>query len=180
MSALHPKADMCGATWDVRFVPIADIASNRSRAEFRFAVSMHSQIRPHFYNPDVTAVVINGLNCFLERNFVFTLQRGDIYYAVNRLPDGLLCPYRLVINTASSFVRRGAPTGRARANKRGLALTEPIFDCRVYQRGAEWHWQVINGFEHVLASGVAESDQEARNAALLQCLKRLSNRSGPN
>jgi hypothetical protein len=94
MSALHPKADMCGATWDVRFVPMADIASNRSRAEFRFAVSMHSQIRPHFYNPDVTAVVINGLNCFLERNFVFTLQRGGIYYAVNRLPDGLLCPYR--------------------------------------------------------------------------------------
>ena len=29
MSALPPKADMCGATRDVRFVPIADIA-NRS------------------------------------------------------------------------------------------------------------------------------------------------------
>ena len=25
MSALHPIADMCGATSDVRFVPIADI-----------------------------------------------------------------------------------------------------------------------------------------------------------
>jgi hypothetical protein len=25
MSALHPKADMCGATTDVRFGPIADI-----------------------------------------------------------------------------------------------------------------------------------------------------------
>ena len=25
MSALHPKADMCSATRDVRFVPIADI-----------------------------------------------------------------------------------------------------------------------------------------------------------
>ena len=25
MSALHPKADMCAATKDVRFVPIADI-----------------------------------------------------------------------------------------------------------------------------------------------------------
>jgi hypothetical protein len=25
MSALHPKADMCGAKSDVRFVPIADI-----------------------------------------------------------------------------------------------------------------------------------------------------------
>mgnify|MGYP003429530682 CR=1 FL=1 len=27
MSALPPKADMCGATRDVRFVPIADIAT---------------------------------------------------------------------------------------------------------------------------------------------------------
>ena len=27
MSALPPKADMCGATRDVRFVPIADITS---------------------------------------------------------------------------------------------------------------------------------------------------------
>ena len=25
VSALPPKADMCSATWDVRFVPIADI-----------------------------------------------------------------------------------------------------------------------------------------------------------
>jgi hypothetical protein len=27
MSALPPKADMCGATWDVCFGPIADIAT---------------------------------------------------------------------------------------------------------------------------------------------------------
>jgi hypothetical protein len=27
MSALHPKADMCAATKDVRYVPKADIAS---------------------------------------------------------------------------------------------------------------------------------------------------------
>jgi hypothetical protein len=27
MSALPPKADMCGAAWDVRFGPIADIAA---------------------------------------------------------------------------------------------------------------------------------------------------------
>jgi hypothetical protein len=30
MSALHPKADMCGATRDVRFVPIADIVRIRT------------------------------------------------------------------------------------------------------------------------------------------------------
>ena len=29
MSALPPKADMCGATRDVRFVPIADMATCR-------------------------------------------------------------------------------------------------------------------------------------------------------
>ena len=87
-----------------------------------------------FYDPDLAAVVINELNCFLERNFVL----------------------------------------------REFALTEPMFDCRIYQRGAQWHWQVMNDFEHVLASGVAESDQAARNAAVLQCLQRLGNRSGPN
>ena len=48
-----------------------------------------------------------------------------------------------------------------------------MFDCRIYQRGAQWHWQVMNDFEHVLASGVAESDQAARNAVVLQCLQRL-------
>jgi hypothetical protein len=89
-----PKADIFGCGLNVRFVPKADIASNCSRTEFRFTFLIHSQIRPHFYNPDVAAVVINGLNCFLERNFVYTLQCGGIYYAVNRLPDGLLCPYR--------------------------------------------------------------------------------------
>ena len=30
MSALPPKADMCSALGDVRFVPIADIAMQRS------------------------------------------------------------------------------------------------------------------------------------------------------
>ena len=32
MSALPPKADMCGATRDVRFVPIADMEPFRPRA----------------------------------------------------------------------------------------------------------------------------------------------------
>ena len=31
MSALPPKADMCSATTDVRFVPIADIAQTPAR-----------------------------------------------------------------------------------------------------------------------------------------------------
>jgi hypothetical protein len=32
MSALPPKADTCGATGDVRFVPIADIALQNKKA----------------------------------------------------------------------------------------------------------------------------------------------------
>ena len=55
-----------------------------------------------------------------------------------------------------------------------------MFDCRIYQRGAKWHWQVVNDFEHVLASGVAESNLEARNAIVLQCLQRLGIHSRPN
>ena len=34
MSALHPKADMCGAQAHVRFVPIADIGAHRSLRRF--------------------------------------------------------------------------------------------------------------------------------------------------
>ena len=73
-----------------------------------------------------------------------------------------------------------APTGCAPAYEREVALTEPMFDCRIYQRGAQWHWQVMNDFEHVLASGIAESNLAARDAVVLQCLQRLGNRSGPN
>ena len=110
----------------------------------------------------------------------YTLQCGRIYYAVDRLPDELLGLYKVLISTASSYVRCGSTAGCAPAPERECALTEPTFDCRIYQRGARWHWQVMNDFEHVLASGVAESDQAARNAAVLQCLQRLGNRSGPN
>ena len=84
----------------------------------------------------------------------------------------------LDINTTSNL--GVAPTGCAPAYEREFALTEPMFDCRIYQRGAKWHSQVANDLKQVLASGVAESDQAARNAALLQCLQHLSNRSGPN
>ena len=56
-------------------------------------------------------------------------------------------------------------------------MTEPMFDCRIYQRGAKWHWQVMNDVEHVLASGVAESNLAA---VVLQCLQRLGIHSEPN
>ena len=49
---------------------------------------------------------------------------------------------------------------------------QPTFDCRIWQRGAKWHWQVVNA-ERMLAHGIAESHLAARNAAVLQCLQRL-------
>ena len=69
----------------------------------------------------------------------------------------------------------------APACEREALLAEPIFECRISQHGEKWHWQVVmNDLEHVLASGVAESNLAARNAAVSQCLQRLGNPSGPN
>jgi hypothetical protein len=48
-------------------------------------------------------------------------------------------------------------------------MTQPAFDCRIRQRGAKWHWQVVNA-DQVLAYGSAESHLAARNAVVLQCL----------
>ena len=59
-------------------------------------------------------------------------------------------------------------------------LAQPIFYCRVWQRGAKWHRQSTDQFEVVLASGIAENQLAARNAAVLHCLHRVSNPSGPN
>jgi hypothetical protein len=61
-----------------------------------------------------------------------------------------------------------------------IFLAQPIFHCRVWQRGAKWHWQCINGFEVVLASGIAEDQLAARNAAISHCLQCVSNPSGPH
>ena len=130
-----------------------------------------------FCDPGMMAFVINGLKFFLERNF-FTLCNAVVstMQSIGYQTDCLVP--KVVINTASSFVRCGSTAGCAPAEEWEFALAEPTFDCRIYQRGAQWHWQVMNDFEHVLASGIAESDQAARNAAVLQCLQRLGNRSG--
>ena len=65
MSALPPKADMCGATRHVRFVPIADIApagccSERVRpiyARTRVAPEAFLRLGPASAGPN------NGMNC---------------------------------------------------------------------------------------------------------------------
>ena len=51
-------------------------------------------------------------------------------------------------------------------------MNQPAFDCRIRQRGAKWHWQVVNA-DQVLAYGSADSHVAARNAIVLQCLQRL-------
>ena len=47
MSALHPKADMCGATKDVRYVPIADIRTILVCGLFDDLVGTGKQRRRH-------------------------------------------------------------------------------------------------------------------------------------
>ena len=61
-----------------------------------------------------------------------------------------------------------------------MLLAKPIFECRICQSGAKWHWQCMNDFEQVLASGVAESNLAARVAAVLHCLQCLGNHSRPH
>ena len=68
----------------------------------------------------------------------------------------------------------------APACEREFLLAEPKFECCIWQRGAKWHWQVVNDFEQVLATGVAENNLAARNAAILKCFQRLGNDSGPH
>ena len=65
-SALHPKADMCGATSDVRFVPIADIALSQG-STYSFDVfdgyqAFHSAVvREHRANITDTAALSQGV-----------------------------------------------------------------------------------------------------------------------
>ena len=38
-----------------------------------------------------------------------------------------------------------------------MLMAEPILEYRIWQRGAEWHWQVMSDLHDVLASGIANS-----------------------
>jgi len=63
MSALPPNADMCGATRDVRFGPIADISAHGGQA-LDFASARFSNFTM-FYN-------------FVRRAFMATLAKGAV------------------------------------------------------------------------------------------------------
>jgi hypothetical protein len=47
----------------------------------------------------------------------------------------------------------------------------PELKYRIWQRGMEWHWQVISREGSVLASGMENSSRAARKVALTYCLK---------
>jgi hypothetical protein len=49
-------------------------------------------------------------------------------------------------------------------------MSEPIFVYRMWQRGTEWHWQVLLG-KNVLVSGFAEDSVVARASAMRYCLE---------
>jgi hypothetical protein len=50
-------------------------------------------------------------------------------------------------------------------------MAEPTLDYRIWQRGIDWHWQVMTKLRHVLASGVASGSAAARVAAFKFCLR---------
>jgi len=49
-------------------------------------------------------------------------------------------------------------------------MAEPTLNYRIWQRGLEWHWQVMSDLKRVLASGVAQSSAAARVAAFKYAL----------
>ena len=54
MSALHPKADMCGATSDVRFGPKADIQDGYDRSSRNaIAAMLNMRVRGRFTDSDL-------------------------------------------------------------------------------------------------------------------------------
>jgi hypothetical protein len=54
-------------------------------------------------------------------------------------------------------------------------MDEPTLQYRIWQRGMEWHWQVMSDLPNILASGIATSSVAARTAALSFCLDRQGN-----
>ncbi|XIA64894.1 hypothetical protein ACFIOY_40150 [Bradyrhizobium sp. TZ2] len=59
-------------------------------------------------------------------------------------------------------------------------MAEPILEYHIWQRGAEWHWQVMSDPKDVLASGIANSSAAARIAALSYCRECQGHHPEPN
>jgi hypothetical protein len=56
-------------------------------------------------------------------------------------------------------------------------MADPILEYRIWQRGPEWHWQVMSHLKEVLSSGIAKSSAAARIAAFRFCHEREGNHS---
>jgi hypothetical protein len=56
-------------------------------------------------------------------------------------------------------------------------MAEPTLAYRIWQRGTEWHWQVMTELKLVLKSGIAQSSAAARVAAFTYCLQYEGNQS---
>jgi len=59
----------------------------------------------------------------------------------------------------------------------GSPMAKPTLAYRIWQRGTEWHWQVMTELKLVLKSGIAQSSAAARVAAFTYCLQREGNQS---
>jgi len=59
-------------------------------------------------------------------------------------------------------------------------MADPTLKYRIWQRGMEWHWQVISfDKSEVLLSGVAATSSAARSAAFQYCLQHPGNHAEP-
>jgi hypothetical protein len=54
-------------------------------------------------------------------------------------------------------------------------MPDSKFEYRIWQRGSDWHWQVVLESKNVLASGVATTSVAARRAAMGYCLEQQDN-----
>ena len=92
MSALPPKADMCGATRDVRFVPIADIARLYSITSSARASSSRRHVRPSAFAV-LRLMTISYFGRLLNRKFGRLLPLEDPIDVARRTPE-LIAGYR--------------------------------------------------------------------------------------
>lgn len=59
-------------------------------------------------------------------------------------------------------------------------MDQPRLDYRIWQRGSEWHWQVMSNDSVVLASGIEKDSTTARRTAFAFCLQVQTTGSEPN
>src|SRR5512132_1983160 len=112
MSALPPKADMCGATRDVRFGPIADMATL-----FDHLVSATGQRKR-----DGDAERLGGLEVQEQFNFRDLLDRQLARFCALENPAGINADLSICVRTTASIAYQTAGCGE-------LAILEDRRHC---------------------------------------------------